>query len=43
LMAAGIVTTSKAPDAARALIGFISSPSAAAVLKASGFQPVDQN
>ena len=41
LMAAGIVTASKAPDAARALIGFISSPVAAAVLKASGFQPVD--
>jgi molybdate transport system substrate-binding protein len=42
-MAAGIITTSKAPDAARALIGFISSPSAAAVLKASGFQPVNMN
>src|ERR1700686_745670 len=43
VMAAGLVTTSKAPDAARALIGFISSPAAAAVLKASGFQPVDRN
>jgi molybdate transport system substrate-binding protein len=43
VMAAGIVATSKAPEAARALIGFISSPSAAAVLKASGFQPVDGN
>jgi molybdate transport system substrate-binding protein len=43
VMAAGIATASKAPDAARALIGFISSPSAAAVLKASGFQPVDRN
>ena len=43
LMAAGIVTTSQAPDAARAFIGFISSPSAAAVLKATGFQPVDKN
>src|SRR6202047_4385225 len=41
LMAAGMITTSKAPDAAKALIGFISSPSAAAVLKASGFQPVN--
>jgi molybdate transport system substrate-binding protein len=40
VMAAGIITTSRAPDAARALIRFISSPSAAAVLKASGFQPV---
>jgi molybdate transport system substrate-binding protein len=43
LMAAGITTTTRAPDAARALIGFISSPSSAAVLKASGFQPVDTN
>ena len=43
VMAAGIVTTSKAPDAARALIGFISSPAAAAVLKASGFVAVDKN
>jgi molybdate transport system substrate-binding protein len=41
LMAAGIVATSPAPDAARAFIGFISSPSAAAVFKAGGFQPVD--
>jgi molybdate transport system substrate-binding protein len=43
LMAAGIITTSKAPDAARAFIGFISSASAAAVLKASGFQPANMN
>jgi molybdate transport system substrate-binding protein len=43
LMAAGIITTSKAPADARALIGFISSPSAAAVLKASGFQPAGKN
>jgi len=43
LMAAGIITTSQAPDAARAFIRFISSPSAAAVLKASGFQSVDRN
>jgi molybdate transport system substrate-binding protein len=43
LMAAGIITTSKAPDAAKALIGFISSQSAAAVLKASGFQPANTN
>jgi molybdate transport system substrate-binding protein len=41
LMAAGIITSSKAPDVARAFIGFISSPSAVAVLKASGFQPVN--
>jgi molybdate transport system substrate-binding protein len=43
LMAAGIIATSRAPDAARAFIGFISSPASAAVLKASGFQPVNQN
>jgi molybdate transport system substrate-binding protein len=43
LMAAGIVATSQAPDAAKTFIGFISSPSAVAVLKASGFQPVDKN
>ena len=43
LMAAGIIRNSRAPDAAKALIGFISSPSAAAVLKASGFQPTDRN
>ena len=43
LMAAGIITTSQAADAAKALISFISSPSAAAVLKASGFQPVNLN
>jgi molybdate transport system substrate-binding protein len=44
LMAAGIVTTSKAPDAAKAFISFLSSPSSAAVLKATGFQqPVDNN
>jgi ABC-type molybdate transport system substrate-binding protein len=41
LMAAGIVATSQAPDAARAFIGFISSPIAAAVFRAGGFQPVD--
>src|ERR1700676_3212988 len=43
LMTAAIVTTSKAPDAARALIGFISSSAAAAVLKASGFLPVNKD
>ncbi len=43
VMAAGIITASKAPDTAKALIGFISSPSAAAVLKASGFLPVNIN
>jgi molybdate transport system substrate-binding protein len=39
LLAGGIVTTSKAPEAAKALIKFISSPAAAAVLKAKGFTP----
>jgi molybdate transport system substrate-binding protein len=43
LMAAGITTTSKVPDVAKALIGFISSPSAAAVFKAGGFQPASMN
>jgi molybdate transport system substrate-binding protein len=43
VMAAGIITASQAPDAAKALISFISSPAAAAVLKASGFQPVNLN
>ncbi len=43
LLAAGIVTSSKAPEAARELISFISSPSAAAILKANGFQPGSKN
>jgi molybdate transport system substrate-binding protein len=44
VMAAGIITASKAPDAAKAFISFISSPSAAAaVLKATGFQSADRN
>jgi molybdate transport system substrate-binding protein len=43
VMSAGITTSSKAPDAAKAFIGFISSPPAAAVLKANGFQPVEKN
>ena len=43
LMVAEIVAASKVPDDAKALIGFISSPSAAAVLKASGFQPAGKN
>jgi hypothetical protein len=41
LMAAGIVATSQTAGAARAFIAFISSPIAAAVFKAGGFQPVD--
>lgn len=43
VMAAGIIASSKAPDAAKALIGSLSSPSAAVVLKAGGFQPVNRN
>jgi len=43
VMAAGIITTSKAPDAAKAFISFISSSAGAAVLKATGFQPADKN
>jgi molybdate transport system substrate-binding protein len=39
LLAAGIVTTSKTPEAANALIKFISSPAAVVVLKAKGFEP----
>jgi molybdate transport system substrate-binding protein len=43
VMAAGAATSSQAPEAARAFITFISSPSAAAVLKGSGFKTVDKN
>jgi molybdate transport system substrate-binding protein len=39
LLAAGVVAVSKEPGAANALIKFISSPAAAAVLKANGFRP----
>jgi molybdate transport system substrate-binding protein len=39
LLAAGVVTTSKASEAAKALIQFISSPASAVVLKAKGFEP----
>jgi molybdate transport system substrate-binding protein len=38
-LAVGIVTTTKAPEASRTLINFISSPAAAVLLKAHGFQP----
>jgi molybdate transport system substrate-binding protein len=38
LLAAGVVTTSKASEAAKALIQFISSPASAVVLKAKGFE-----
>jgi molybdate transport system substrate-binding protein len=38
-LAAGVVAASKAPGPANAFIRFIASPTAAAVLKANGFQP----
>jgi molybdate transport system substrate-binding protein len=38
-LAAGVVAVSKAPEPANAFIKFIASPTAAAVLKAKGFQP----
>jgi len=43
VLAAGIATASQAPEVAKALIGFVSSPAAAAVLKANGFKPVAEN
>jgi molybdate transport system substrate-binding protein len=39
LLTAGIPATSRSPDAAKALIGFLAGPAAAATLKANGFQP----
>lgn len=38
--AAGVVSNSKQQDAAKALIHFISSPDAAAVMRAKGFEPL---
>ena len=43
MLAAAVATTSKAPEAAAALIAFLSSPSTAAVLKANGFLPPAKN
>jgi molybdate transport system substrate-binding protein len=43
VMAAGVIASSKAPDAASVFIRFISSPSAAAVLTATGFVAVNEN
>jgi molybdate transport system substrate-binding protein len=43
VMAAGVIASSKAPDAASVFIRFISSPSAAAVLTATGFVAVKEN
>jgi molybdate transport system substrate-binding protein len=39
VISAGIVTTASEPDAARALFKFLTSPEAAAVIKASGMEP----
>jgi molybdate transport system substrate-binding protein len=39
VISAGIVTTASEPDAARVLLKFLSSPSAAAAIKASGMEP----
>jgi molybdate transport system substrate-binding protein len=43
VMAAGVIAAGKAQEAARAFIRFISSPSARAVLKATGFVGVKEN
>jgi molybdate transport system substrate-binding protein len=43
MLAAGVATASKAQEAARALIGFLSNPSTVAVLKADGFQPASKD
>jgi molybdate transport system substrate-binding protein len=43
MLAAAVTTNSTAPDAARALIAFLSSASTAAILQASGFQPATRN
>jgi molybdate transport system substrate-binding protein len=43
LLAAGIVTTGKVAEPAKAFIRFLSSQSTAAILQANGFQPVSQN
>ena len=39
VISAGIVTTASEPDAARALFKFLTSPAAAAVIKATGMEP----
>ncbi len=41
VLAAGILTTSKRPEPAKALINFLASPGTAASLQATGFQPVN--
>jgi molybdate transport system substrate-binding protein len=39
VIAAGIVTAATEPDAARLLLKFLTSPAAAAVIKAAGMEP----
>jgi molybdate transport system substrate-binding protein len=39
VISAGIVTTASEPDAARVLFKFLTSPAAAAVIKAAGMEP----
>jgi molybdate transport system substrate-binding protein len=41
VISAGIVTTASEPDAARVLLKFLTSPAAAAVIKATGMEPGD--
>jgi len=40
VLTAGVAAASQAPDPARALVAYLASPAAAAVLAANGFQPV---
>ena len=40
MFCAGIPATSDAPDAVNELIAFLSSPAAAAVIKAKGLEPM---
>lgn len=42
-LTAGVTASSKAPEAAKAFVHFLSSPSATAVLKANGFQSTANN
>jgi molybdate transport system substrate-binding protein len=43
VFSAGIVTTSKEPDAAKALIAFLASPAAAAAIVKSGIEPMNSS
>ena len=43
VLAAGILTASKTPESAKALINFLASPSTAVSLQADGFQPAANN